>query len=718
MAQLESYAEAALPRVLFVDDEPGVRAAFARSMSAKGFVVDLAADGVEALAMAGRHGYPVVATDLSMPGLDGFSMIEELRTILPGTVFVVVTGQCLGDVSPVRTSDGSISRIIAKPWDSDDLAEALRRAFEAFRERTQGEAPPPRVLLVEGDKEAAAAVWNALEHGGGHRFTVESVATLAEAEAELAGSSFQAVLTEVELADAQGSECIRRLQTVAPDVPIVVLTRGKKPMSGAEALRLGAQDFLTRADLGMVPLDRALHFAIVRKQSERRLAHLALHDLLTGLANRDLFQERLSRTLARSRRRRESFAVVLVDVDRFKSINEGLGQDGGDAVLVEVARRLQTLVESSDTVARLGPDEFALVLENAPSPSDCARMAGRILEDIKSPILLKQAEISVTASVGIAMFPENGDGVTDLLASAETALLQAKDDGRDSYRLFGDRMQSDALAQIRLEGLLRRALEREEFRLYYQPQFCFHSGRLVGVEALLRWERDGELVSPGKFIPALEDTGLIVPVGAWVLGQACRDLKTLHRRYDPRLRMAVNLSARQFERDGLVEVVFNAADLHSIPYDCLELEITESLLMKDVARTVGMLASLKEGGVRVAIDDFGTGYSSLAYLRRFPVDVLKVDRMFVREIGAEGPSVTDVVIKLGQTLGLELVAEGVEDVTQFARLREQGCHVVQGFLCGRPVPLDGREPWQVLPVQRYLSDATVTRSALELVQEG
>lgn len=674
-------------------------------MAARGFLVDLAADGAEAVNMASRNVYPVVATDLSMPGLDGFSMIEALRSAHPGTVFVVVTGQSLSEVSPVRTSDGSITRIIPKPWDSDDLADALRRAFDAYKDGQTSQVPQPPILLVEADPDNAAAVWTALEQGGGHRFAVETVRTIADAEERLKQVGFQAILTEIDVDDAQATEVLRRLQGIAPDTPIVVLTSRPELMAATEAIRLGAQDFLSKSDLGMIPLDRSIFFAIERKRSERRLAHLAHHDNLTGLPGRDLYQQRVGRALQRAKRREEPFAVVLIDIDRFRSINDGLGQEGGDAVLVEVGRRLLAFVESNETVARIGADEFAFVFEMATSPSACARMAQRLLERINESIMLNEAEITVTGSVGIAIYPENGDSVSDLLASAETALIQAKQDGRDSYRLFGDRMQSDALVQLRLEGQLRRALEREEFRLYYQPQFEIDSGKLVGVEALLRWERDGELVSPGKFIPALEDTSLIIPVGAWVLNQAAKDLRKMHDQYGP-MRMAVNLSARQFERNGLVEVVVRAAEANGIGCEFLELEITESLLMKDVSRTVGILSTLQEAGVRFAIDDFGTGYSSLAYLRKFPVNVLKVDRSFVNEMMNEGPSITQAIIKLGQTLGLEIVAEGVEDVKQLLRLRQERCEMVQGFFCGRPVAFDGNEQWKGLPMKRYLDEAT------------
>ena len=703
MASPDGYPDGLLPRVLFVDDEPGVRAAFARSMSARGFLVDLAADGHEAVAMASRHLYSVIATDLSMPGLDGFSMIEELRSLAPGTVFVVVTGQSLADVTPVRTSDGSISRIISKPWDSDDLADALRRAFQTHDDRCRTETQVPRILLIDGDADSATAVWNALEHGGGHRFMVETVSSLEDAEASLQGTRYQAVVTELDVPDVSGVEYLRRLQGIAEDVPIVVLTGDPDLIPAREAIRLGAQDFISKRELGMVPLDRSIQFAIERKRSERRLAHLANHDQLTGLSNRGLFQTKVGQAMGRSRRRQEPFALVMVDIDRFKSINDGLGQEGGDAVLVEMARRLLAHVESPDTVARIGADEFAFLVESAPSPSACARLAQQILDVTSEPIVLGGAELAATASIGIALYPDNGESVADLLTSAETALLQAKQAGRESYRLFGDRMQSDALVQLQLEGSLRRALERQEFRLHYQPQYELDHGTLVGVEALLRWEREGELVPPGKFIPALEDTGLIVPVGAWVLHQACRDLTKIHKIYGNHVRMAVNLSARQFERDGLVDVVFDALDQQGLTYGCLELEITESLLMRDVSRTVAILASLKEAGARVAIDDFGTGYSSLAYLRRFPVDVLKVDRMFVNEIGTEGPSMTHAIISLGQTLGLEMVAEGVENATQLMRLRDEGCDVVQGFFCARPAALDTSRQWNALPMSEYLS---------------
>ncbi|MEM9192786.1 MAG: EAL domain-containing protein [Myxococcota bacterium] len=712
----EPRVQTAVPRILYVDDEPGVRAAFARSMGAKGFRVDLAADGSEAMTMATRNVYPVVVTDLAMPGLDGFSMMEQLRSLLPGTIFVIITGQSLADVSPVRVSDESISDIVTKPWDTEDLADSLRDALELHQTRNLSSLPASRVLLVDSAPEWASTVNRYL--GDENKFAVERVDTVAAAVRALTEETYQCVLTELAVSDGSGVDILRHLQSAAPDVPVVILTDRPNSVSSAHAIRVGAQDFLAKSELASIPLSRAIRFAIERKCSERRLAHLADHDQLTGLSNRMLFQRQLSQTVARGKRRNDVFPVVLVDIDRFKAINDGLGADGADAVLVEISRRLSTFAESTDAVARLGSDQFAIVCEGVSSPSQCARFAKQIQEALREPIRLEDTEVAITASVGVAIFPDNGDTAADLITSAETALLQAKAEGRNQYRLFGDQMQSDAKEQLRVESQLRRALWRHEFRLHYQPQYELRTGALVGVEALLRWEVDGRLVPPFKFIPSLEDTGLIVPVGAWVLERACADLKQMHETYGP-IRMAVNLSARQFEGDGLVQVVLDACEKAGISYDCLELEITESLLMKDVSRTVAILASLKEAGVRIAIDDFGTGYSSLAYLRRFPVDVLKIDRMFVNEMADEGESsLVASIIGLGKTLGLELVAEGVETKEQLVALHDEGCENVQGYFCGRPGTFDPEQRWEPVAIHDYIAELRGERRTIELAETG
>jgi diguanylate cyclase (GGDEF)-like protein len=375
---------------------------------------------------------------------------------------------------------------------------------------------------------------------------------------------------------------------------------------------------------------------------------------------------------------------MFLDLDHFKAVNDSLGHAGGDELLKGVARRIQGCVRESDTVARLGGDEFAIVLEDL---SD----AQGILRALSEPFVLDGHEILITASIGIAVRPPSAG--EELLKDADTAMHRAKERGRNSYEFFTQEMNVQALERLTLQNMLRRGLEREEFWLCYQPQVDLATGGVVGVEALLRWHRpDLGVVSPATFVPVLEESGLIVPVGEWVLRTACRQTRTWQESGAGRLRVAVNLSARQFGREDLVGTVARVLEETGLDPRCLEMEITESLLMEDIEGSSRTLDELKRvvGGVRVSIDDFGTGYSSLSYLKSFPIDLLKIDRSFVRDLATDpdDAAITTAIIGLAHNLRLEVIAEGVETEEQLVFLRNKRCDGVQGYYFGRPMPAE------------------------------
>ena len=430
-----------------------------------------------------------------------------------------------------------------------------------------------------------------------------------------------------------------------------------------------------------------------RKKSEEYILHLAHHDALTGLPNRVLLQDRVKVAIERGKRHGHCVAVVLLDLDRFKQINDSLGHFMGDAVLKTTANRLTGAVRHSDTVARMGGDEFCLVLSDLHDDTEAVAVAAKVLEAVRPPIPVGQEALYVTASIGIAMFPHDGPDLTTLLQNADTALYRTKDEGRNGFRVFDASMQMQAgsLQRLALEADLRSALARGELLLHYQPKVRLDGGEVVGLEALLRWNSpERGMIAPAQFIALAEDTGLIVPIGEWVLRQACVDAMALRGELGLELGVAVNLSPRQFRDAGLVAVVQQVLRETGLPAGDLELEITEGVLMDNTNLATSMLDELHRLGVRLAIDDFGTGFSSLSYLHRFPVSTLKIDRSFVADLEhkPQNRAIVASVIGLGQALSMHVVAEGIETAGEWALLREQGCDAGQGYYFGRPLPFE------------------------------
>ncbi|HEU4964541.1 MAG TPA: EAL domain-containing protein, partial [Bacilli bacterium] len=424
-----------------------------------------------------------------------------------------------------------------------------------------------------------------------------------------------------------------------------------------------------------------------RKADEERLHHQATHDALTGLPNRLLFLDRLQ-SAAQDAKRLDLFAAVMfLDLDRFKIINDTMGHNLGDKLLQQVATRLPNCLGEQDSLCRLGGDEFAILLEKLETPNVAVDRAQSLLDAFLQPFELEGQEFFLTPSIGIALSPSDGTEVEELVKNADSAMYRAKESG-NNYQFYTPMMNAKSFERLTLEQELRKALLQQEFVLHYQPQVALESGKLIGMEALLRWQHPTRgLVSPALFIPLLEENGLIVPVGEWALRTACRQNKLwLDDGYD--LHVAVNLSARQFAQQNLVETVKRVLEETGLPASHLDLEITESIAMEDNSRAVRTMQELNELGVGISIDDFGTGYSSLSYLKKFPIQTLKIDKSFVDQIAHDQDDVAIAasIIALGKALRLKVVAEGVETEEQFALLREMGCDKMQGFHYSRPLP--------------------------------
>jgi diguanylate cyclase (GGDEF)-like protein len=462
-------------------------------------------------------------------------------------------------------------------------------------------------------------------------------------------------------------------------------------------LILGAFALAVAAAAGGMLIVRARQLVLnveQRKRAEERIRHLAYHDALTDLPNRSLLEDRLTTALAQAHRKSRMLALLYLDLDRFKRVNDTLGHSLGDHILQSVAERLTSIVREADTVARVGGDEFTILLPEISQAQDAIDVADRILRELRRPVMVDHRELPATTSMGIAFYPDDAEEADTLLRNADIAMYRAKEQGRDNYQLYTAAMNARIAERFAVENDLRRALDRNEFVVYYQPQVDLSSQQIVGVEALVRWEHPTRgLMLPADFIPVAEESGLIVPLGEWVLRTACAQAKAWQEAGLPPIRLAVNLSGRQFQQRNLSEMVERALNETSLEPRYLQLEITETVVMHDMDFTIATLNNLKAMGIQIAIDDFGCGHSSLNYLKRLPIDDVKIDRSFVHDLATDpsDAAIVGSVVAMTRELNLNVVAEGVETEEQLAFLKERQCDVVQGFLFSRPVPPDAVE---------------------------
>jgi len=507
-------------------------------------------------------------------------------------------------------------------------------------------------------------------------------------------NNYDIILLDLNMPHMNGFQVLEQLKEMEPEgyLPVLVITA--EPGHKLRALNTGARDFISK------PFDRLEVLTRIRNLLEVRLLyvasrdygrHLAHYDALTGLPNRLQFQQTLDNELALAAEQDKSLAALIVDLDHFKNINDTLGHAHGDELLRQFAQRLVSDVAEgvAERVAcgRLGGDEFGLIL----TQGDAVSAAARIRNALQQNFVLGEREVSATASIGVAVYPGDGGDSGTLLKYADTAMYQAKEAGRDCCRFFTAEMNAHAQRRLELESALRKAVQQQEFVLYFQPKVHIASGRMTGAEVLIRWNRPQYgLVSPAEFIPLLEETGLIVPVGAWVIDTACRHIAGWGELSGQPLCLAVNVSSRQFASDELEAVVANALSESGIAPGLLELEITESSLMANLDRAVHTLNRLKEGGVQISIDDFGTGYSSLAYLKRFPINTLKIDMAFIRDLttNADDAAIVLAIIAMAHSLKMDVIAEGVETDAQLDFLHSHGCDAIQGYYYSKPLPAE------------------------------
>jgi len=546
-----------------------------------------------------------------------------------------------------------------------------------------------KVLIIEDNPGDARLIQAMIEEEEGSPFTLHFADRLAHGLEQLSSGETALVLLDLSLPDSFGLETFAKVYAHSPAVPIIVLTGNDDQKVALSAVKSGAQDYLVKGRLDRELLLRSMRYSIERKRYQVQLEHQANYDALTGLPNRNLLHDRLKQAVYAQRTPR-NIAVVFMDLDHFKFVNDSLGHSVGDKLLKAMGERLRSVLREGDTVGRVGGDEFVLILNDQSNEEVIFRAMQRISAKVAEPIVIDGKELYVTCSAGISLYPQDGPDVDTLLKNADAAMYRAKEHGRSNFQFYTSEMNERVNERLALEGALRRALERGELVLHYQQKVDLKSGAIIGAEALVRWlHPEWGLVRPARFISLAEDTGLIVPLGEWVLREACRQARAwLDQGLEPGC-VSVNLSARQFRQQDLVRVVSRVLEETRLDPARLEMELTESMVMHNVEQAVATLQGLKSLGVRLSVDDFGTGYSSLAYLKDLPIDALKIDRSFVRDIGAgaeEGEGVlAQAIISLGHNLHLKVVAEGVETDAQVRFLKRHGCDEVQGFLYGEPV---------------------------------
>ncbi len=563
-------------------------------------------------------------------------------------------------------------------------------------DRSPEEHEVREVLLVEDNRIDAQLIRRLLRRVSASYYRITHVRTLNDAVLSADELAPDVILADLNLPDSRGTDTVASLQTAYPEIPLIIVSAWEDEAVSLRSVKAGAQDYLVKGHIDGANLHRVIRYAIERKRTELELVRLAHFDQLTGLPNRTLLRERVNHALARAMRSGSGVATLILDMDRFKEINDMLGHEVGDKLLIKAAKRIRANVRDQDTVARLGGDEFAVVLEGVSEAKEVLPVIERIVDSLREVTRVDGHEVNTSTSIGIAMYPENGSNLSELLRAADLAMYQAKSSGRACYQFFADAMQEEAQSRRALEWALRHAVESNEFQLVYQPQVCLRTGGVIGVEALIRWMHPTRgLLTPFHFIGALEEFGLINEVGEWVLETACEQMRRWHALELQPMRISVNVSAQQFEDPLLIDKVRSALARADLSPEFLELELTESCLMSDPAQAGALLGEIRDVGVRIAIDDFGTGYSSLTYLNEFPLNVLKIDKSFVQSVESNdrGGPISNMIIGLGQNLGLEVIAEGVETPGQLAYMQEHGCDIAQGYLYARPESPEDLTPW-------------------------
>ena len=704
-------------RILIVDDDAGGRRLTRATLKKAGFEVSEAEDGLQAL-NAMRAALPdIVLMDVSMPVMDGFTACAELRNLPGGARIPVVMMTGLDDVQSIeRAFEAGATDFITKPINWPILAHRVRYMLRASTAINRLNESQRRLSNAQRIGEMGDWVWDVQRNRIVPSDQAWRIFGHTAAEPPLDRESY------LRMMHPDDTERVRKAfeRSVENGDAFAIEHRVVQASGATRHLHQQVEVIERDASGRALQLAGAVHDITRRKDTEEQIRRLAYFDTLTGLPNRLLFTEQLHKALADAKREGQQVAIMFVDLDHFKRVNDTLGHGAGDELLRVVSARLAHSVRPLDvivrdssqregnSIARLGGDEFILMLSELHGATDAAAVARRLVAALTEPVVIQCTELYISASVGIAMYPYDGVDIDTLLMNADTAMYRAKEAGRGGFQFYERSMNARALERLVMEAMLRRALERNEFVLHYQPRISLETGCIVGAEALIRWQHpERGLVSPREFITLAEETSLVIPIGDWALAEVCRQSAAWQAQGVKPVPVAVNLASTHLRERNLPDLVTRVLQNNNLAPRLLEIEVTESILMADPELSVETARRLKEIGVHLSIDDFGTGYSSLSYLKKLPISALKIDQSFVRDLATDpdDAAIISAIIAMAHSLKLKVVAEGVETEAQRAFLKEHGCDEFQGYLISRPV--EAKEFALLLERQRGLADQPV-----------
>lgn len=686
-------------KLLLVDDEPLLLKSLHAILLPHGYEVEIASSGRRALERLHQQRFDLVLLDLGMPDISGYEILDFVAGSRSDTSVIVVSGDSSIN-SAIRALRSGADDFLRKPYEPEEMLHTVSRALAKRKLVKENEIMSKQ--LHQSEKWHRYLVNNSpdliytLDHNGNFTFLNDTVETLlGYRKDDLLGKHYSTIVHEDDLPNANFVVNERRTGDRAArnvELRLKASDHAAHPYEVRSlTIELNAMGIYEEGEPPDIPKRFVGTYGIAkdisaRKKAEEMINYQAFHDLLTGLPNRVLFKDRLRLAIAQAKRNNQKFAVMFLDLDRFKVVNDTLGHVVGDELLLSVGARLRHCLREGDTLARLGGDEFTLLLPQILAATDAAVIAKKIIEALERPFQIDGNELFATVSIGVAMYPDDGETIDSLIKNADIAMYNTKAHGRNNFQFYVPSMNVLFSEHLSLENKMRKALERNEFVILYQPQINIATNRIVGMEALLRWQHPTRgLLPPVEFIGLAEETGLIVSIGNWVLQTACAQMRSWREAGIALERIAVNLSPQQLEQSNFVDSVLAITSQGSFG-NYLELEITESAIMKDVENAITKLKVLGSAGVKIAIDDFGTGYSSLSYLKKFPVHSVKIDQSFVHDITKEGDiSIVRAIVAMAKGLRLNVVAEGVETEHQLASLRALACDEMQGFLFSYPL---------------------------------
>ncbi|MGB5397172.1 MAG: EAL domain-containing protein [Gammaproteobacteria bacterium] len=692
-------------QILIVDDDPVILKSLKDLLAVRGYPTDTAVGGKEAIIQLDQKPYDVILLDLHMPYVTGHDVMAHIKNNRIDTSVIIVSGETSFESARDAVSKGAYD-FLRKPYAADELVITLSNALKEKRLEKQNKLM--QMQLRESERlhrylvDTSPDIIYILDPEGNFTFINERVESLLGfAKNELVGKHYSLLVHHDDLEQAKyvfnerriGKRASRnvelRLKCKDDGAPRFFETRTLPIEMSSMGIYANADNETHKSYLGTYGVARDV---TDRKLAEETINFQAYHDLLTKLPNRALLRDRLSLAISQARREDEMLAVMFLDLDRFKNINDSLGHMIGDELLQQVSTRLKSCLREGDTLARFGGDEFTLLLPKVGEKrEDVSAIANKITTTLKDPFMIDGHELYVSASIGIAMYPQDGNNMDALIKHADVAMYHVKGKGKNGFQFYSNDMNTPYFKNLSMETGIHKALLNNEFKLVYQPQINLKTGEIIGVEALLRWQHpEHGIISPSEFIPFAEESGLIVEVGHWVLKSALAELSRWQNAGLPNVRMSINMCARQLAENNIVSIIKRTLTDYSLPPDSLEIEITENTIMDDMDSIVRKLKELSEFGVTIAIDDFGTGYSSLSYLHRLPIQTLKIDRTFLKEsrFNKGDNTIVNTIVAMAKGLQLNVVAEGVETQAQLDYLRSIDCHEAQGFLFGKPLPSD------------------------------